>query len=524
MLKIIHSNSLQLLSQSTTLTNLTSLKLNCSGIEYLHHPDFWIPDSSGLIALLSSPVVKNLTHLDLGGSNVSASESFITIATSPHLSNLVSLDLSHTEPGLDAIAALAASTTLTNLTHLNLGWTYLGPEPIKQLFSPSALLTKKLQFLDLTCTSLAIAASATSTLEVVFKACPHLTELILEGNDEPGLIEADLISTHMSNLTKLHLHGCTISDEGCAAIAASLTNLRELSLRGAHLSAQGIIALVNSPTLPNLTHLDLSFTRAGPDVITAIAQSPAMSKLQHLNLDFMTESRRLKVGNTAGDEGVIALAQSTTLTNLTWLDLGLTDMGPAGVKALCTSPVVSKLTHLCLSRNINLGNSVAAALTAPSSTLYNLVELNLAETGMDAEGVLQLLKSPNLDQLDVLNIRDNNTTSSIRALYRARFDSYLCDDVWAPDYGSGSDNDDHNDEDNNNDEDDDDFVADFNENADIEHDDEDDNDQGGNEGEVYNDNECGEEDDVYDDGEVDNDIGGQSDEDNDGDDGDDGNF
>jgi hypothetical protein len=403
------SEDLHLLSQSTTLINLTSLNLRSSNATISRVEDQGWPtkDASGLIALLSSPVVKNLTHSRFGCTSFDDPRVFIAIATSPFLSNIVSRDLSENLIRPASVAALAASTTLTNLTHLNLSWTYLGDDLIAQLFSPPSLLATKLQCLNLTRSDMTV-----SSLEVVLKACPSLTELILESNSL-GSTGAALVAASMPKLIKLNLAGCNIGDDGYAALAASttLTNLRELNPSWARVGAASVIALINSPVMANLTHLDLSCTNSGPEVLIAIAQSPSMSKLQHLGL-----SR-----NEVGDEGVTALSQSTTSTNLVSLDLGWNNIGPDGIEALCTSPIASKLTSLHLAYIKDLGNSVASVLAAPSSTLNSLLELNLEGTGMDDDGMLQVLKTPNLDQLNVLDVYGNNTTSSAKSVYCARF-------------------------------------------------------------------------------------------------------
>jgi Ran GTPase-activating protein (RanGAP) involved in mRNA processing and transport len=146
--------------------------------------------------------------------------------------------------------------------------------------------------------------------------------------------------------------------------------------------------------MANLTHLNLSNTHKSPAVLIAIAKSPAMSKLQHLKL----------YNSRTGNKGVVALAQSTTLKNLTLLDLGQNGIGPVGVKALCTSDVASSLKSLWLECNADIRNSSAAALASPSSTLYSLIDLHLSETNLDYEGMAQLLKTPHLDQLDVLGV------------------------------------------------------------------------------------------------------------------------
>jgi Ran GTPase-activating protein (RanGAP) involved in mRNA processing and transport len=379
-----------------------------------HHTDANNDDDagcSGLVALLLSPVVQNLTHLDLSRTYFVNPLILMTIATSPFLSNLVFLDISQTKVNADAVAALASSTTLIQLTHLRLGDVALSP----QLFSQPSRLTKNLQSIDLSNTFM-----TGSSLKDLITASPHLTELILAGNKFIGAAGAKLIATHMPTLTKLDLSLCYIGADGYQGLAESntLKNLRELNLNWNHAwPPESIITLVNSPALVNLTHLDLGDTHDGPAVLAAIAQSTSLSQLQHLILG----------NNQVGNQGAIALAQSTTLANLISLDLTYNRIGPEGVQALCTSPVVSKLTSLNLSLNKNVDNSVASILAAPSSTLYSLLELNLQETEMGDDGVFQLLSASNLDQLDALYLSPGMMKSSTQETFLDRFDDHSFD-------------------------------------------------------------------------------------------------
>jgi hypothetical protein len=424
------SEDFQLLSQSTTITNLTSLNLTgCenifssrattspqSGPGFAGFGSFGDnPGSGGLAALLSSPVVKNLTHLHLRVFHIKGPDllPYDTIAQSPFLSNLVSLDLAgHSPDKVKFVTAFAASTTLTNLTHLSLPQAQLRDDLVAQLLSPPSLLAKKLRSINLGDANITVRS-----LQVLLDASPHLTELVLTTRSwDLRSAGVQFIATNMPNLTKLDLSFCKIADDGCAALAASttLTNLRELNLNANRIGTESLIALVNSPAMANLTELNLKRTHEGHQVLTAIAQSAAMSKLQRLVFG----------SNQVGDEGAIALAESTTLTNLTSLDLTTNDIGPEGVKALCTSPVVSKLTSLNLSFNQRISTAIAPALAAPSSTLYNVVDLNLSNCSLTDAGMSQLLATPNLAQLNSLVVCSTTTaaSNSTRAVYRARFE------------------------------------------------------------------------------------------------------
>jgi Leucine-rich repeat (LRR) protein len=209
----------------------------------------WGKRNGGVVVvrlLSSSPVVKNLTHLDLGRARITAPEVLTTIATSPHLSNLVSLDLFNNKVDSDTATSFAASTTLTNLTHLALSGDVVDDEFIAQLFSTSSPISSKLRSFSLTGTKTTV-----SSLEVLLKACPYLTELIIAMNAAFGPAETTFIATQMPNLTKLELSHCTLSGPDYAILAASttLTNLRELSLHGNLAQPESIAVWATPPQL-----------------------------------------------------------------------------------------------------------------------------------------------------------------------------------------------------------------------------------------------------------------------------------
>jgi hypothetical protein len=234
------SDDLLLLSQSTTSTSLTSLnfercKLTASRTAAaampkppkvdLDDPYAWktpdavvVPpkDSGGLIALLSSPVVKNLEHLNLSHTDIGDNSVAIALATSPYLTNLASLDLTYASFKTAGFTALAATTTLSNITHLNLSWLgSLGHDAIAELFSSASLLPTKLQSLNLDNHNISLPS-----LEVILEASPYLTELSLKGSRlrAEGIRS---IAAHSSNLTKLNLSDCGLEEEGYAVLAES---------------------------------------------------------------------------------------------------------------------------------------------------------------------------------------------------------------------------------------------------------------------------------------------------------------
>jgi Leucine-rich repeat (LRR) protein len=209
----VMSEELLVLSRSTTLTNLTSLnlsgcksntsrvaasKVNRSIAVALGKA---AQDSTGLVAFLSSPVVRHLTHLDLTYTHT-RDPLVHAIATSPFLSNLTSLKLSANDITLAAVSALASSTTLSNLTHLNLSNNYhLWGVDSSADYPPSLCpIPQKLRSLNLSHTHM-----DASSLRLLPKGSPHLTELRLKGNRNLGPAAVTWVSAHLPNLTKLDL-------------------------------------------------------------------------------------------------------------------------------------------------------------------------------------------------------------------------------------------------------------------------------------------------------------------------------
>jgi hypothetical protein len=150
-----------------------------------------------------------------------------------------------------------------------------------------------------------------------------------------------------------------------------------LDLSNRRIGDAGVIALAGSPRLANLTTLLLSSCDIGDEGIQALAQSPHLSNLTRLEL----------WGNRIGDEGLKALAGCPHLANLQFLDLGCNRIGDEGIKALAGSPHFARLGELLIVSN-HIGDEGALAL-ASSPYLANLAWLKpldnrITEKGADA--------------------------------------------------------------------------------------------------------------------------------------------
>ena len=121
-------------------------------------------------------------------------------------------------------------------------------------------------------------------------------------------------------------------------------------------------AVIADLVAPNLMALDLSDDSPRAEAVEALVMSPLCARLRRLDLSRSSLNRgrtallangafdNLRVlklyGNSAGNSGVIALAQSPHLAGLLVLDLGYTQVGDDGVRAILDSPWADGLVLL----------------------------------------------------------------------------------------------------------------------------------------------------------------------------------
>ena len=195
-------------------------------------------NAAGAIALAGSPIVGELTELNLGGNDFGP-EGVTALARSPGLTKLTALKLSKVGAEASGARALADALNLAGLTVLDLEGNSIGHEG-----------------------AAALAGS------------PHLTKLV-----------------------ELGLGSNEIGDDGARALAesANLAHLTKLSLARSGIGSTGAQALAACPRLAGLTELDLSENPIGPDGALALAESLHLTKLENLIL------REAEVGPEGAD-------------------------------------------------------------------------------------------------------------------------------------------------------------------------------------------------------------------------------
>lgn len=264
-----------------------------------------------------------------------------------------------------------------------------------------------------------------------------------------------LRSPAATDIASLSLEGSQLSSQDVGSLAASLKSLplRALSLKKCKLTTETLTAFLTRKSFTALTELDLTLTGIESAAGPLLAAWPILGQLRVLNLGYnddltnkgvralatsphLTNLRRLTLsGCGVGDsgaralggaalpnltrldlihngiktKGVIALARSAALSNLTWLDLSVSDRqegaGDAGVCAIAESPYLSNLSYLGLLEN-SVGDEAALAL-ARSPYLTRLRTLQLCHNPIGEKGALALAEAPWLDGLALLDITAN---------------------------------------------------------------------------------------------------------------------
>ncbi len=340
-------------------------------------------------ALAGSPLMAKLTALDLSENSYIQDVGARTLAHSPNAANLKSLNLRDNQVGYDGVAALAGSPYLAKLTYLDIG---------VNNFSETMG-----------------AAGATVIANSAYMA--NLRTLNL-GNHliGPDGVRAIAISPYLNKLESLELCGNNMTDDGVEALAASpnMANVRTLGLGWNAIGEDGVEALAASPNMANILSLDLAGNDLLSDAAVAIAESPHLTKVTTLNLRFnrvglagvqalagsinmkSLASLNLATNLWLGNDAAHAIAHSSHMANLRFLDLEYGGITDDGARALAESAVLSHLTSLNLSQN-GIGDEAAEAIAA-SRHMGRLTSLKLANTGIGQAGWKALRASPYVSQ------------------------------------------------------------------------------------------------------------------------------
>ncbi|KAK1784145.1 hypothetical protein P4O66_003998 [Electrophorus voltai] len=194
--------------------------------------------------VLASVLTSNsrLTELDLSNNKLcdSGVKKLCTGLQSPNckLEKLRLYNCSITEEGCAALASALKKKTSSHLRELNLSYNESGDSGVKKL---SDLLEDphcKLEKLEFSLCSITEEGCAALASALKKNPSSHLRELNLN-NNEPGDsgVEklSDLLEDPHCKLEELELYNCSITEEGFAALASALkknpSHLRELNLR-----------------------------------------------------------------------------------------------------------------------------------------------------------------------------------------------------------------------------------------------------------------------------------------------------
>ncbi len=271
---------------------------------------------------------------ELGLYNASlGSAALAAIARSPHLGNLRVLDIG----GRDNDFLLAGFHTLANaafapkLESLRIYQRWLDPEAIATLAAFPSLVR-----LEAGCNRFGEngAAAALAALPLA------LVELGLYMNhiDELGaraLADAPLLG----RVESLDVSANPMGQAGALALVRSshLGALRRLTFGGEHGVPDAVVARAIAASLPALEELDLTLAQVGADGAAARAAGD-VAQLERLSL----------YQNAIGDAGAIAIARSTTLRALMWLDLSHNAITDVGAVALAEAPYLDALAAVQL--------------------------------------------------------------------------------------------------------------------------------------------------------------------------------
>lgn len=158
--------------------------------------------------------------------------------------------------------------------------------------------------------------------------------------------------------------------------------------------SEALPLLVRRPLPKQISLLDLGSCRLESRELELLAAADWRAQIAELSLAF----------NQIDDAGAARLAL-TVWPQLTWLNLSVNRLGPAGIAALAARPLAPQLSRLSLAVNPIGDEGLQSIATSPWAK--TLEELDLGSTGVTATGLAQLVTSPLLATLRRLVLRGN---------------------------------------------------------------------------------------------------------------------
>jgi uncharacterized protein (TIGR02996 family) len=241
----------------------------------------------------------------------------------------------------------------------------------------------------------------------------------------------------LSEVRELRVGTNDLADDGVEAIAKSryLSQLTLLDVSSNGVAGRGLYALADSRNLVHLQHLSLSYNRLEAVPLRRLVSSRRMPRLRHLEIGGCNISNKHAVAlaeagraglatldisfNPLGPAGARALASSPLFAGLTALDLSQTRPGDDGIRALADSPGLADLAVL------DLGSAflrpAAAEAIAASAHLANLTCLRLSNNSIGDAGARALAASPHLTRLTALEVSYNDICEEGKRLLQERF-------------------------------------------------------------------------------------------------------
>ncbi len=197
---------------------------------------------------------------------------------------------------------------------------------------------------------------------------------------------------------------------------APLNNLRELVLRNSNFwEGEELAALADTPVAPRLRSLDVSGNRLADDGVRVLAERPEFGGLESLTYR-ADELERHSCVTSVGAEGI---AESTTLTRLKSLDLGDHYIGNEGLRALASGVNAHRLERLGVEYNdIDEDGDNGILAVVESSRLANLRELRFGGNHLGRVGAEALAAWPHLDRMDAVDLQECPLTDAVRAILR----------------------------------------------------------------------------------------------------------
>lgn len=188
--------------------------------------------------------------------------------------------------------------------------------------------------------------------EVIAAAFRQIEVLRLESTNLTGEGLYHLVSSGPNSIRKMFLDGNSLDQECLQAVglAPKSLGLVELSLNSISQSGDACALTLQGASLLALRRLSLRHNHMGYVGATALSSSQ-LSSLRHLDLR----------DNAIGDAGAAAIANSSTLANLTTLLLAENSIGDAGARALAESPYLERIVEIRVGNN-PIGSAARYAL------------------------------------------------------------------------------------------------------------------------------------------------------------------